>query len=277
MERMGILGGDRRQAELARLLAAEGRQVDTYGLSDRTGTEEDRDRALGAPVVVLPMPLCRGDGTVNWSGEPWPAGRLWERLRPEQRILAGQVSPEEREAARKRGLEVTDYFQRESLQVANAAITAEGAIQTALERTEGTLLGLPCLVVGFGRIGRLLSLRLHGLGARVSAAARKPSDRAWIRACGWEALDTGNLAGRLGGFGAVFNTAPAPVLDGGLLSQLPRECLLVELASRPGIDPAAAGALGLSYVWARGLPGRLAPRAAAEALRDAVEEILMGG
>ena len=30
---IGVIGGDRRQAELARLLAAEGNTVDTYGLN----------------------------------------------------------------------------------------------------------------------------------------------------------------------------------------------------------------------------------------------------
>ena len=277
MKRVGVLGGDRRQTALARLLAGDGWQVETYGLPDRPGTAADRDRALGAPAVVLPLPLCREDGTVNWSGEPWPARRLWEAFRPDQRVLAGQIPPEELTAARARGLDVTDYFQWESLTVANAAITAEGAVQTALEHLEGTLLGRRCLVVGFGRIGRLLSFRLHGLGARVTAAARAPADRAWIRAYGWEAADPAALADALKDQGAVFNTVPAPVLTGELLARLPADCLLVDLASRPGIDAAAAGGLGLTCIWARGLPGRLAPGAAAEALRQTVEEILTGG
>ena len=277
MERIGVLGGDRRQAELARLLERAGWQVDRYGLTDWPGTEADRDRALGDPAVVLPLPLCREDGTVNWPGEPWTAGELLERLRPGQRVLAGQVSPEVLEAAAARGVRMEDYFQREALTVANAAITAEGAVQTALEHLEGTLLGRNCLVLGFGRIGRLLSARLQGMGARVTAAARSPADRAWARAYGYGALPAGALDGNLGGFGAVFNTVPALLLDESLLSQLPGECLVVDLASRPGVDRKAARDRGLSYVWARGIPGRLAPRAAAEALRDAVEEILKGG
>ena len=277
MREIGVVGGDQRQAELARILSAGGWQVAAYGLPDRTGTEEERKRALAAPAVMLPLPLCRGDGCVNWSAEPCSVETLWRELRPGQRVLAGQVPPEAAEEARKLGLTVTDYFQWEPLTVANAAITAEGAVETALTHLRGTLLGRTCLVLGFGRIGRLLSFRLSGMGARVAAAARKSEDRAWIRAYGWEALDTGALSGRLGCFGAVFNTVPAPLLDGELLEQLPRECLLVELASRPGIDASAAQAQGLACVQGRGLPGRLAPEAAAAALRDAVEEILMGG
>ena len=73
-------------------------------------------------------------------------------------------------------MKLEDYFLREELTVANAAATAEAAIQVAMEHLDRTLLGMDCLVVGFGRIGKLLSSRLHGLGGRVTATARKPGD-----------------------------------------------------------------------------------------------------
>ena len=59
-----------------------------------------------------------------------------------------------------------------------------------------------------------------------------------------------------------------------LLAQLPKGCLCVELASIQGIDLAAAEELGLPHVWARSLPGRMVPAAAAVAIRDAVDYIL---
>ena len=180
-----------------------------------------------------------------------PTLDLFRRLSPAQRVLAGQVKPQQRREAADRGLVLEDYFLREELTVANAAATAEGAIQVAMERLDETLLGMECLVVGFGRIGKLLCHRLHGLGARVSAAARRPADLAWIRAYGWRALETGKLDGALSGFGAVFNTVPSPVLGRALLEQLPAGCLCVDLASVQGIDLAAAESLGLPNVWAR--------------------------
>ena len=196
---------------------------------------------------------------------------LFRRLSPRQRILAGQVRPQQRREAEALGLTVEDYFLREELAVANAAATAEGAVQVAMEHLDRTLLGLDCLVLGFGRIGKLLSRRLQGLGARVAAAARKPEDLAWIRALGYQALHIQRLEEHLGTFGAVFNTVPAPVLKGPLLAQLPPDCLLVDLASVRGI---AAEEKGPEVIWARSLPGRLAPRTAAAAIRDAVYYIL---
>ena len=271
----GVIGGDQRQAELARLLAEDGRTVRTYGLGTwRSGGETSLARAAAVDIVILPLPLCRGDGVLNCEEGPVPTMDLFRRLRPEQRVLAGQVKAAQRREAEACGIVLEDYFLREELTVANAAATAEAAVQVAMENLDRTLLGMNCLVVGFGRIGKLLSHRLHGLGARVTATARKPGDLAWIRAYGWRALETGALSGRLFSFDAVFNTVPSSVLDRPLLEQLPPGCLCVDLASVQGIDAAAAEELGLPHVWARSLPGRLVPRTAAAVIRDAVDHIL---
>lgn len=269
----GVVGGDRRQAELSRLLASDGHSVRTYGLERWKGVRPSAlDTAVSADVVVLPLPLCKGDGVLNCEEGAVPTADLFRRLRPGQRILAGQVRPQQQEEAEALGLRVEDYFLREELAVANAAATAEGAVQTAMENLDRTLLGMECLVLGFGRIGKLLSCRLHGLGARVTATARKPEDLAWIRAYGYQALETGKLDQNLSAFGAVFNTVPSPVLDGPLLAQLPEDCLLMDLASVRGIE---AEPDGRPVLWARSLPGRLSPRTAAAAIRDAVSYILL--
>lgn len=267
----GVIGGDRRQAELSHLLASDGHTVCTYGLDRwKPADPGPLDRAAAADIVILPLPLCRGEGVLNCEEGAMPTEALFRRLRPRQRILAGQVRPQQCREAEDRGLLLEDYFLREELAVANAAATAEGAIQTALERLDRTVLGMDCLVLGFGRIGKLLSCRLQGLGARVTATARRPEDLAWIRAYGYQALETGRLDGHLADFGAVFNTIPSPVLDESLAEQLPPDCLLVDLASVRGIAVPAE-----RVVWARSLPGRLAPRTAAAAIRDAVYYILL--
>ena len=272
----GLIGGDRRQAELARLLAADGHTVRTYGLDRwKPGGETGLDQAASSEIVILPLPLCKGNGVLNCEEGPVPTMDLFRRLRPGQFILAGQVKPQQRREAEDCGLILEDYFLREELTVANAAATAEAAVQVAMDQMDRTLLGMDCLVLGFGRIGKLLCSRLHGLGVRVTATARRPSDLAWIRAYGWRGMDTYSLDGRLSDFGIVFNTIPSLVLDGPLLAQLPQECLCVDLASVQGIDLAAAERLGLPNVWARSLPGRLVPRTAAAVIRDAVYYILM--
>lgn len=267
----GVIGGDRRQAELARLLAEEGRTVWTSGVA---GCPDLPAQAAAADVVILPLPLCREDGILNSETEDLPTSALFRRFSPGQLLLAGQVRPAQQIEAENCGLTLVDYFQREELTVANAAATAESALQIAMEHLDRTLLGMECLVLGFGRIGKLLAYRLHGLGAHVTVTARKPADLAWIRAYGWQALDTGRLDGALCDFGAVFNTVPSPVL-GHLAAGAAAEGLPVCGAGlRPGHRPSCCRGAGTAPRMGPLPAGRMVPAAAAVAIRDAVDYIL---
>ena len=58
----GVIGGDRRQTELAALLRADGRTVWTYGVGE---DPELPEQAAAADVVILPLPLCREPGLLN--------------------------------------------------------------------------------------------------------------------------------------------------------------------------------------------------------------------
>lgn len=272
----GLIGGDRRQAELARLLAADGNSVYTYGLETwKPGEENSLNSVSAADVIILPLPLCKKEGVLNCERESLSTQQLFRCLKQKRMVLAGQIRPQQYQEALDCGIELRDYFLREELTIANAAATAEGAIQVAMEGLDRTLLGMDCLVLGFGRIGKLLSYRLHGLGANVTATARKPQDLAWIRAYGWRALDTTRLNGLLSPFGVIFNTIPSLVLDEMLLKQLSPDCLCVELASVPGIDLTAAEKMGIQNVWARALPGRMVPCTAAVAIRDVVYDMIL--
>ena len=73
----------------------------------------------------------------------------------------------------------------------------------------------------------------------------------------------------------LFNTVPERVFDVPLLSALPQNCILIELASAPGgFAPELANSMGLKVIPAQGLPGRFYPEAAGNILADAVCKIL---
>ena len=108
----------------------------------------------------------------------------------------------------------------------------------------------------------------------MTACARKYRDLAWIAAQGFHALHTEDLSGKLGAFDVIFNTVPAVILDRARLAELKRGCVVVDVASDPGgVDFAAAEELGVPAVWARGLPGKVAPLTAAE-IREALSPAL---
>ena len=161
------------------------------------------------------------------------------------------------------------YARREEYQIAIARLNAEGAI--ALLRPETGLSGAHILLLGYGRIARLLARELQKAGALVTAAARSGEQRAWAEAEGIEALPLDALSGALDRFDVIIGTIPAPVLTEPLLALVRKDALLLELASAPGgIDAAAAHERGLRYIRAPGLPAKYAPERAAVILRDAV-------
>ena len=161
------------------------------------------------------------------------------------------------------------YAHLEEYQIANAQLTAEGAV--ALLRPETGLSGAHVLLLGYGRIARLLARELQKAGALVTAAARSGEQRAWAEAEGIEALPLDALSGALDRFDVIIGTIPAPVLTEPLLALVRKDALLLELASAPGgIDAAAAHERGLRYIRAPGLPAKYAPERAAVILRDAV-------
>lgn len=161
------------------------------------------------------------------------------------------------------------YARREEYQIAIARLTAEGAI--ALLRPETGLSGAHILLLGYGRIARLLARELQKAGALVTAAARSGEQRAWAESEGIEALPLDALSGALDRFDVIIGTIPAPVLTEPLLALVRKDALLLELASAPGgIDAAAAHERGLRYIRAPGLPAKYAPERAAVILRDAV-------
>lgn len=256
-------------AHLARLLAKDGCEVRTWGLPGAPGAAE-MDQTTRSERIVLPAPLEK-EGRL--SGTELPLGELWPRLPPARPVYAGAVSESARAEAEAHSVQVIDYMKDESLAIQNAVPTAEGALAAAMERMSVTLHGTSCLVIGFGRIGKLLAHDLAALGAHVSVSARRFDDIAWIDALGYEPLHTARLSGHLGDFRVVFNTVPSMVLHKALLRELRTDCVLLELASRPGIDADAARTLGLEYFRAGGLPGKAAPETAAIALKETLYRI----
>lgn len=255
-ETITVLGEDRRQYWVAKHLAAAGHKVSTFGVP---GLEDTRLTlawtAADSGIVVLPMPAADPSGTIRLSKDRRLDSKLLPVLLPQGCRIFGGLLPEH--------LSGVDYARDEGVTAANAVPTAEGAIQRAMELLPITLWGSRVLVIGFGRIGKVLAHRLQGLGAHVTVSARKPGDLAAIRSFGYADDVTGAYAKGLDQYDCIFNTVPAMVLPQEALQQTKPDCLLIDLASRPGgIDFAACAQLPRQAVHALSLPGMVAPATA---------------
>ena len=243
---------------------------------DATAEASPQGLAL-ADCVIFPLPVTTAPDTLSTplSQHTHTLSPLLDRLSPAQVICGGRVDAATQEQFLRRGLTAHDYFAREELAIANAVPTAEGALQIAMEELPITIHGARVLVIGYGRVGRLTAHRFAALGARVSVAARSYEQLAWARTFGYGTEHLGQLAGWLCGYDLVINTVPARILGQTELHDLKQDCLILDLASRPGgVDPDAAAQLGLRVICALSLPGKVAPVTAGMGIRDTIYNIL---
>lgn len=274
-----MIGGDLRQLYAADALERQNCPTSLFGLElcEQTGNRRQAqslsEAVTGADFLLLPLPMEVEAQRLNapFAQMPIAMPELLKCVPADLPIFGGKVH----EAQHRQHPNLYDYAEEETFQIQNAVITAEGAVQLAMETMLGTLHGSRCLVIGYGRIGKVLAGMLHGLGARVCVSARRPEDRAWIRAAGYEALEIGALDGYLGGMQMVFNTVPARILTDIRLRELPAETPILDLASLPGgVDFETARAQNRKVLHALALPGKTAPAAAGEAIADTVLQML---
>ena len=249
-----VIGEDGRQRAAAAYLEKLGYRV--------VGAEQ----LAAADVIVLPMPLADDRAAL---------AALLRSAKPGVVAYAGKVGAEAAQLARQAKVELFDYLEREELATLNAIPTCEGALEILLRERQETLWGSRALIAGFGRIGKLLALRLTAFGAAVTVAARSPRDRALAAALGCRAQTLAELPATAHGFDLLINTVPAPVIGRDAIAALRENAFLLDLASAPGgIDLAAAGAAQIRAVWALSLPARHAPVTAGRFVAQTVLEMM---
>jgi len=281
-----IVGGDARFAYLANSLAAKESGHKIYSmffdksvkLSHKIVRTPDIKLVLPqSDITVFPLPMLDADGNLNTPlyEERVSWEECFEYILPGSVVVGGKVPEAVLESAQRKNIEVVDYMEREEFAVLNAIPTAEGAVEIALGEMPVTLFGSTCLVVGFGRIAKVLTRLLVAFGAKVYVAARRHSDIVWARIYGATPLHISELSKNLVDVDVLYNTIPATILGEDKLSKLRRDCLVIDLASKPGgVDFEAANSLGLKTIRALSLPGKVAPISAAEAILDTIWGIL---
>lgn len=215
-------------------------------------------RSHGMRVVSSPSPK------VTHLLLPVPTGlseesleMLLAQLPPDVTVLGGNL---DRYRCRKLDLLKDDIYL-----AGNAAITADCGMRLAGDLLGITFQDCPVLIVGWGRIGKCLGKLLGSMGADVTVAARKESDRAMVNALGYGATDLSRAVPSR--FRLIFNTAPAPVLSAQQLQTCPRNCVKIDLASSRGLE-------GDDVIWARGLPGKMLPESSGKLIADTVLRLI---
>jgi dipicolinate synthase subunit A len=264
---IAIVGGDRREQEIARCAAATGAEVRGYGFpwpADGLGgvvrVESAADALRGADVALFPIPGIAADGALFAPDCP-------DRIVPSESMLAGMRTPghiilgwpDANLAAlcKTLGIALHEYEKDEELMLMRGPAIVEGMLKAIIDNTEITIHHAQICVVGQGTIGTLITRGLLALGARVSVAARNPVQRASAYAAGAEPHDLSALGQLIDRADIVVSSVPALVIGHNLLARAAKHALFIDLAAPPGgIDRDAVQDLGLKFVWARGLGAR---------------------
>lgn len=282
ISKITFVGGDLRMPEAARFARNNCDILSVYGFDKYEycyecfgiNQEKTLETALfGAEIVILGLP-CSTDGQniyAPYCSKEISFKKILDCVSSGCIIFGGKLPGNFREAASQKNICCFDYFNREELTLKNALITVEGAIQTAMQETPFTIHNSRCLVVGYGRIGKMLSASLKNLGAEVVCSARKTADIALIECNGLKAVNTNEIVDDISSFNIIFNTVPHCVLPESVLNFVRADTLIIDLASKPGgIDFECAQSLGLKVIWATSLPGKVAPETSGKIITHTV-------
>ena len=199
MNNIGFLGGDLRIVNLAEIFLNDGYKVYCTGLEKanlqnriyKVSVNELIDKT---DLIIGSIPLSKDKEKVftPFSDDFFYLNEILSKIN-NKKLIAGALNEEWIKKLEDNGNEVVDILDNEDLTILNAIPTAEGAIQIAMEHTDITLHGSKVLILGFGRIGKILAKMLAGIGAQVFCEARKVSDLAWIKSYNYNVVDLKDL------------------------------------------------------------------------------------
>ena len=280
-----VLGGDLRNIKLAGMLADDGNRVYSFG-QDRSDEILDDGRIEKctslktamekAQVIIGPVPFSSNEDFIN---APFAHDKIMiddlMKTNKGKIFISGSIKDDLKKKLDEKYMEVIDIMKRDDLAILNTIATAEGTIEVAIKNTDKILQGSRVLILGFGRVGKIVANKFSKMSALVTCAARKVSDLAWIKAYGYNSLNINDMLYDLKEFDIIINTVPQTILREKELKHIDAEALLIDLASSPGgIDGKMATSMGLNFIWALALPGRIAPSSSAKFIKDTVYNIL---
>ena len=282
MKNYSIIGGDLRIVNLAKLLAKDKNQIKCYGFENTNELKDVQNiencitikEALNnSDIVISSVPLTKNgtDIYMPFSGNIVKITDLLEQL-TSQIFIAGAIPKDMLEQG---NIKVIDLMQNDELTVLNTIATAEGAISDIILNTNFNLHGSKVLILGFGRVSKVLAKKIKALDANVTCAARKDSDFAWMEALGYNVTNINELGENLNQYDIIINTVPYIILDKERLKYVKHNCFLLDLASKPGgFDQEYISKNKLNYKWSLAIPGKVAPLTSAMYIKNTIDNIL---
>ena len=281
-----VIGGDLRLSNLAGILAKDENKVNVFGMENSNDVMENRkiikcntleEAIKKSDVIIGSIPFMKNNEEMyaTFSDEKIKLNDLVNKKHKDKIFIAGSIPTDVKSKLENSFGKVVDIMKEEELVVLNTIATAEGAIDVAIRNTDTTIHGSNILILGFGRVAKEVANKFHGLSAKVTCAARKKEDLAWIKAFGYKEVNINELGDDLKEYDIIINTVPHMIIDKEEMQYMKKNVLLIDLASSPGgINTEDAQKMNLKVVWALALPGKVAPVTSAEFIKQTIYNIV---
>ena len=261
-----IVGGDLRNLYLAQELSKDGKKVKIMGfnkLNDQIFVNNKIKKVYSInekeknDLIISSIPLTMDNKTIY---TPYNNEKITLNTLKGLEFIAGKIPS---------FLNGKDILKDEDYTIKNIIPTVEGAISKAIEETNETIFESNVLVLGYGRIGKLLCNRLKSLGANVFCEARKSQDLTWIRTYGYIPIYIEDLEKYISKMDVIFNTIPSIILNEKLLKYVKKDSIIIDLASKPGgVDFENAKERNIKAILYSGIPGKISPRSTAKYIKE---------
>ncbi len=285
---IGMLGGDKREQEIARRAGATGAEVRALGFpwpeQGIPGVKHLSDPAAvlkGARFALFPIPGISANGALFAPAAATPIvpdRAMLSGMAPRAHIILGWADKNLKAHCDALDIKLHEYEWDKSLMLERTPAIIEGLLKIVIDNSVITVHNAQACVVGQGTIGTVLARYLVALGAHTHVAARNPEQRAAAYVSGATPHTLDELPALAPTLDFVFSTVPTRVVGEDVLSRLPKSALIVDLAAPPGgVDFDAAKRLGLTAIWGRGLGSRAPVTVGASqwgGVRERIEKIL---
>lgn len=269
-----LVGGDKRQVELYNLLKDKGENVESIFLNNNISAEESLEKIDFADVIVMPIPSSIDKETLfaPFSENKISLTKITEKFKDNQILFLGGENPAFLASKPNKKINLLEY---EPMTLKGAMATSEAALAILIDNTDITVFGANILVIGYGRIGKIISDYLTALKANVTVCARKNTAKTLAELSGNRSIGFERLEEKISRSDIIVNTVPSMILNEKKLKLVPQKTLILDLASKPGgVDFKAAEKLNLKAIHALSLPGKYSPVSAAGFIEEAIRNIL---
>lgn len=271
MKNFLVLGGDLRQFYLAENLKKNENSREVYFSGDSGfSLEEAMEKS---DIIICPIPFTKDKKNIfSMHGiEGLDIEKFLNCVTSKHTIWGGVIPQNIKCELKEKNIRYFDFMEDEEVSVNNAVATAEGTIAEAIRLSTKNLHNSKCLVLGYGRCGKVLAQKLKALDAHVTIGGRNDQKLAYAFAFGLETINLKNLESIINKFDFIFNTVPELIVNKNFIDLMKKDVVLIDISSAPGgVDFDYCKKLGINANLCLGLPGKFSPETSANILFDAI-------